>query len=263
VAGLEAIDPRYLPLLDRACEVLAGDDRVRSVEPGGSVRSGTADRWSDLDISIVTDPDHHDRFIEDWPTWVGRITPTVFARTPIAPFIINTITADGLTVDFVVWSGEVPDFRPPSGFAVGLSSTRFGAIGDALEYAVAEQLRGLSGPFISMLKRGEHVKHLTGVPHLLGLLTTVFLAETGRAAPGKQWNHAYTVEQLDAVAALPPVRATAEDITAFGLGVARLIVERSKPLFPQYDLVWPADLARVAAARINDNLGIDTADWLN
>ena len=37
----------------------------------------------------------------------------------------------------------------------------------------------MNGPFISLLEREEHLRHLTGVPHLLGLLTTVFLAETG------------------------------------------------------------------------------------
>ena len=264
MGGIEAVDPRYGLLLDRAREVLGADDRVRSVGAGGSVGAGTADRWSDLDLTIVTDPGRHDEFIRQWPLWVRRITPTVFARTPIAPFIVNTVTEDGLTVDFVIWSGEAPVFQQPSGYAVGMvSSTRFDDIRDALEYAVAEQLRGLAGPFISLIRRGEHLKHLTGVPHVLGLLTTVFLAETGQAPPTKLWNPTYTDEQLGAVASLPSVRATADDLTAFGLGVARLIVERGRPLFQQHDLVWPAGLARVAAARVQDNLGIDTTHWLN
>jgi hypothetical protein len=264
MGGIEAIDPRYGPLLERAREVLGADGRVRSVGVGGSVAAGTADRWSDLDLAIATDPEHHDDFISEWPAWLGQITPTVFARTPIAPFIVNTITEDGLTVDFVIRTGQAPVFRPPTGYTVGMiSSTRFEDIRDALEYAVAEQLRGLAGPFVSLIKRGEHLKHLTGVPHVLGLLTTVFLAETGQAPPAKLWNPAYTDEQLGAVARLPSVRATADDLTAFGLGVAKLIVERSRPLFQEHDLVWPAGLARVAAARLHDNLGIDTTDWLN
>jgi len=264
MGGIEAVDPRYRPLLARARRVLAEDDRVRSVGAGGSVGAGTADRWSDLDVAIVTDPQHHDEFVREWPLWVGRITPTVFARTPIAPFIVNTVTEDGLTVDFVSWPGEAPVSRPPAGYAVGMiSRARFGDIRDALEYAVAEQLRGLAGPFISLLRRGEHLKHLTGIPHVLGLLTTVFLAETGQAPPAKLWNLTYTEEQLGAVASLPSVRATADDLTAFGLAVAKLIVERGRPLFQPHDLAWPAGLARVTAGRLRDNLGIDTTDWLN
>jgi hypothetical protein len=47
-------------------------------------------------------------------------------------------------------------------------------------------LRGLTGPFMSLIQREEHMRHLTGVPHILGLLTTVFPAETGSRLPAKQ-----------------------------------------------------------------------------
>jgi hypothetical protein len=263
MGGIDVIDPRYRVLFERASQVLSDDHRVRSITAGGSVGAGTADQWSDLDLAIVTEPDHHDEFISDWPNWLKRITPTVFARTPIASFIINTITDEGLTLDLVIWSGEARVPRSPTGYPVGFSSTRFDNIRDALEYAVAEQLRGLAGPFISLIQRGEHLRHLAGVPHVLGLLTTVFLAETGEAPPTKVWNRTYTEEQRDAVAALPAVRATRDDLIAFDLAVANLIVDRARPLFQQHDLDWPADLARVAAARIRDKLGIETTDWLN
>jgi hypothetical protein len=263
MGGIDVIDPRYRVLFERVNQVLGADHRVRSVVVGGSAGAGTADQWSDLDLIVVTEPDYHDEFISDWPSWLGRITPTVFARTPIARYIINTITSEGLTLDFVIRSGEIPAFRPPAGYPVGFASTRFSSIRDALDYAVAEQLRGLAGPFISLIQRGEHLKHLTGVPHVLGLLTTVFLAETGEPPPGKTWNQTYTEEQRDAVAALPAVRATRGDLTAFGLATANLIVDRARPLFRQHDLAWPADLAQVAAARIRDQLAIETSDWLH
>jgi Nucleotidyltransferase domain len=263
MGGIDVIDPRYRVLFKRANEVLSDDHRVRSVTLGGSVGAGTADQWSDLDLAIVTEPDHHDEFISDWPNWLERITPTVFARTPIAPFIVNTVTDEGLTLDLVIWSGDAPASRPRTGYPVGFASSRFDNVRDALEYAVAEQLRGLAGPFISLIQRGEHLRHLTGVPHVLGLLTTVFLAETGEAPPFKVWNETYTEEQREAVAALPAVRATRDDLIAFNLAIANLTVDRARPLFQQHDLDWPTDLARVAATRIRDKLGIETADWLN
>jgi hypothetical protein len=263
MGGIDVIDPRYRVLFERAGQVLSDDHRVRSVGVGGSVGAGTADQWSDLDLAIVTEPEHHGEFISDWPNWLKRITPTVFARTPIASFIINTVTDEGLTLDLVIWSGEAPAYRPPAGYPVGFASTRFDNIRDALEYAVAEQLRCLAGPFISLIQRGEHLRHLTGIPHVLGLFTTVFLAETGETPPTKVWNQTYTEEQRDAVAALPAVRATRDDLIAFNLAIANLIVDRARPLFQQHDLDWPTDLARVAAARIRDKLGIETADWLN
>ena len=263
MGGLDVVDRRYGPLYDRVREVLGGDPRVRSVELSGSVGSGTADAWSDLDLEVVTDPDGHESFLADWPDWLAAITPTVFARTPIAPFIVNTVTADGLTLDIAVWAGHVPEYRPPRHYTVGaLSGQAFEDLGEALEYAVQEQLRGLCGPFISLVQRGEHLRHLTGVAHILGLLTTVFLAETNSAPPGKFWNRTFTDEQRAAVAALPPVAATRQDIMAFGLGVAELVVRRARPLYGRYNLVWPEALANTAVRRLRSELGIDASSWL-
>ena len=116
-------------LYDRAVEVLerrpAGDGRC---EVGGSIGPGTADAWSDLDLEVVTDAEHHDAFLADRDTWLAAITPTVFARTPIAPFVINTITDEGLTFDIAVWAGEVPGVADAAGAlrrrpAVGLASS--------------------------------------------------------------------------------------------------------------------------------------------
>ncbi len=261
---LEVIDPRYGVLWERAAAVLRGDDRVRSVEISGSVGDGTADAWSDLDLQVVADEDRFDELLADWPAWLADITPTVFARTPIAPFIINAVTADGLTLDIVVFKGEVISFPPPPGYGVGmLSTTRFDDVRDALEYAVAEQLRGLAGPFISLIERGEHLRHLTGVPHLLGLLTTVFLAELAAPPPAKHWNRTFTPEQVSAVAALPPVAATRERLVEFGLAVAELTLTRARPQFAAYGLEWPHAFAGVVADRLHDTLDIDARPWLH
>ena len=124
-------------------------------------------------------------------------------------------------------------------------------------------MRGMAGPFISLVQREEHMRHLAGVPHLLGLLTTVFLAETGARPPGKHWNRTYTEEQRAAVAALPPAAATRDAIVAFGLGLAELLVTRARPLFPRYGLEWPGGLAEVVAARVDECLSIDTRAWLH
>ena len=265
MGGLEVVDPRYGPLYERVVAQLTGDPRVRRVDISGSVGAGTADRWSDLDLQVVTDPDHHEQFLADWPAWLAAITPTVFARTPLAPFIINAVTDEGLTLDLAVYpDGRVPPpFRPPDEYAVGLlSGQRFADVADALEYAVQEQLRGLAGPFLTLLRREEHVRHLTGVPHIVGLLVTVLLAETGSPPPAKHWNDALTEEQRDAIAALPPVSATRDGIVAFGLGLAELLVTRARPLYDRYGRTWPSDLAAVAAQRLLDVEGIDVTRWL-
>ena len=216
-----------------------------SVELGGSVGAGTADEWSDLDLQVVATEEGFDELVADWPRWLAEITPTVFARTPIAPFVVNAVTDEGLTLDLVISKGAPFVIPRPTDYAVGLmAGTRFAELGPALEYAVAEQLRGMAGPFVSLVQREEHVRHLTGVAHLLGLLTTVFVAELGAPPLGKHWNDVLTDEQRAAVAALPPASATRDGIVGFGLGLAELLVTRARPLYPRYDLSWPADLAQ-------------------
>jgi predicted nucleotidyltransferase len=101
--GLEVVDQRYVELYRRTQQVLGVDPRVKAVELPGSLARGTADRWSDLDLKIITTPEGYDSFLSDWKIWVARITPTVFARRPIAPFIINTLTPEGLTLDMAVF----------------------------------------------------------------------------------------------------------------------------------------------------------------
>lgn len=264
LSGFDVVDPRYLALYERARSVLDADRRVERVEVTGSIGAGRADQWSDLDLTVFVGDEHLDAFLAEWPSWLAAITPTVFARTPIAPFIVNTVTDDGLTLDIVVRSATRPVVEPQGGYVVGmLSRLRFERIGEALEYAVAEQLRGLAGPFISLVQREEHLRHLMGAPHILGLLTTVFLAETGSMPPGKLWNDTFTPEQRAAVAMLPALGATREAIVSFGIGVARLVVTRARPLYPRYGLEWPSPLAGVAARRLADALDLDVAEWLH
>lgn len=263
--GLDVIDQRYVVLYRRTEHVLGLDPRVKRVQLSGSVADGTADKWSDLDIKIATTPEDFESFLRDWKIWVAEITPTVFARRPIAPFIINTLTPDGLTLDMAVYSGEVPaQYTGPHLYSVGLlSSQKFDDLGNALEYAVEEQLRSLAGPFITLIQRNEHLRHLTGVPHILGLLTTVFLADTGSLPPGKQWNPSFTAEQREAVAGLPPVSATRDGVLSFGLAVAKLVIGRARPLYSRYDRLWPAELVQVARSRLESELGLAVRDWLH
>ena len=263
MGAFDAVDGRYAALYARAEEVLGADDRVVAVEAAGSIGAGAADEWSDLDVHVAVFPESYDSFVADWPRWLSAITPTVFARTPIAPFIINAVTAEGLTLDVVVYRGELPAPPRPAGYAVGmLSAQRYATLTDALEYAVEEKLRGLAGPFITLIGRDDHITHLTGVAHIVRLLTTVLLAENGSAPAGKILRESLTDEQQSVVAGLPALHASREALIEFDLALTREMLTRARPLYARYGLTWPAPLAAVAATRLRDKLGINAADWL-
>ena len=193
---------------------------------------------------------------------MAEITPTAFARTPIAPSVINAVTLDGLTLDVVVHPGSIFEFPASSTWQVGMMGGRFDNLNDALEHAVVEQFRGLCGPFISLVQRDEHLRHLAGVPHLLGLLTTVFLSEMNAPMPGKFWNETFTIEQRNAVARLPAVAADRTALIAFGLALAELLVSRARPEFIRRGIAWPAPFAAVVAARLHEQLDLDCTEWL-
>jgi len=238
---------------------------VRAVRAGGSVATGTADRWSDLDLVVLVEDEALPSFLDDWETWLAEITPTVFARRPIAPSIINSLTTDGLTLDIAVYPISTSAPPPPvAGFTVGLLARQ--SLPDhreAVAYAVEELLRGLAGPFIGYLKRNAHVLHLAGMAHVTSLLIKILLAENDVAAlPGKHIDDVLTDEQREMLAALPPVNPTYDRLLAFGLAVAREIVTRSRPLYSKFDLPWPSELAAVAAKRVKEHLGTDTSAWL-
>jgi hypothetical protein len=263
MGGLEVVDPGFVTIHERALAVLVPDDRVLEVRLAGSVGAGTADAWSDLDLQVIATEEGFDDLLADWPAWLAEITPTVFARTPVAPFVINTVTRGGLTLDLVVAKGAPFEVPPAPGYPVGmLGGTRVHDLGAALEYAVAELLRGMAGPFVSLVQREEHLRHVAGAAHLVGLLTTVFLAELGAPPLGKHWNATLTEEQRAAAAGLPALAPTREGVVAFGLGLAELLVRRARPLYPRYDLEWPGELARVTARRVEAILGVDASGWL-
>jgi hypothetical protein len=262
MGGFDVIDPRYGPALAAAQRVLGADPRVLRVEVGGSVGASTADAWSDLDLVVVATDDGFESLVAEWPEWMARITPTVFAATPVAPSLINTVTADGLPFDVAVHRGVVFDFpRPDSWFIGGVLHPTLDAV---LTHSVAELLRCLCGPFVSSMQRGDHLRNLTvGVPHLLGLLGGVFLAELDAPMPTKQWSAVLTAEQQAAAAALPAVRADRDSMLAFGLALAELIVTRARPEMARRGLAWPTAFAAATTDRLRDALGVDSRGWLH
>ncbi|HVT78806.1 MAG TPA: nucleotidyltransferase domain-containing protein [Acidimicrobiales bacterium] len=258
-----AVDPRYAALHARASGVLGADPRVVRVEVTGSVADGTADAWSDLDLKVIVRDADVGAFLDEWEQWLAKITPTVLADRTIAPFIINTVTDDGLTFDLSVWAESAPEWTPPPGFTVGfMSGRRFDSYGPALAYAVQERLRGLAGPGIRLLKRGDFVWGMTGLGHTLGLLMTVLLAETDVVPADARHPERYLTDEQRAVfASLPPVAANYDAMLRYELALAEATITRARPLFERYELEWPRALEAVAARNVREHLGV-TLDWL-
>lgn len=261
--GRRQIDPRYEPIYQRALEVFGADPRVVEVQVHGSVATDTADEWSDLDLKVIVRDDDHKAVVDEWKSFVDAITPTVFAQRPIAPVVVNCITAEGLVLDVSFFLDSFRDFPMPDGLGVGLlSGQRHFDYPSAVDYAVNESLRGMTGPLPKFLRRGEHVAHFMGVGHTLSLLQAVLLAEDDAPIDPRKPARELSDASLAVIASLPAVSPTYHALLAYELAIGEQVITRGRKLFAEFGLTWPAAFEAVAARRLRETLGV-TVDWLH
>lgn len=263
VGGREVIDPRYEHLYQRALEVFDADERIIEVQIHGSLATGTADEWSDLDLKVIVRDDDHAAVVAEWKSFIDAISPTVFAQRPIAPVVVNCVTFEGLTLDVSFFLDSFRDFPMPDGLGVGLlSGQRHHEYPSAVDYAVNEALRGISGPLPKFLNRGEHVAHFMGVGHTLSLLQAVLLAEADAPINSRKPANELSDEKRAVIDALPPVAPNYDALLAYELAIGQQVITRGRKLFADYGLDWPSAFEAVAAVNLREKLGV-TVDWLH
>jgi len=105
---IKNLNPDLQSKLDRFITVCQEDDRIRAAFLGGSFASGTADRYSDLDLFlIITDPDYDD-FISQRETWIQQFGKPGLSEDFDYPGILLVLFEDGTDVDFIF--GKVSRF---------------------------------------------------------------------------------------------------------------------------------------------------------
>ncbi len=78
---LERIPARLRQFAAGAVAAAVGDDRLLAVIVGGSVASGTADEYSDLDLVLVSTADAHRHLLAEAMDFAGRLGPLLVAFT--------------------------------------------------------------------------------------------------------------------------------------------------------------------------------------
>ena len=108
--AMSVLPPGYQHLLDRAVDVLGGDQRVEAMWVHGSVARGDADALSDLDIIVAVADDDLTSFGDEWRARLDAITPTVMARRFPGPGgSLLSITPECLRMDmWIEGAAEVP-----------------------------------------------------------------------------------------------------------------------------------------------------------
>ncbi len=255
--------------LDRLVAALRADERVLAAWTIGSLARGVADAYSDVDVLIaVRNPDLA-ALVADWPAFVARLAPTVFARRSGAAErpTITAITPDWLRFDLTIHPAADP--RPHNyGAAAPLFARDGFAPPDAPTQAPgrdpADRLPFLAEEFLRVLGllpvavgRGEFIVGLTPTMLLRDGLIELMLLENGGARGGaKRLNPLLTEEQRAALAGLPPLVPTREAVIAGHLACARLFLPHARRLLAAHGLPYPEAFERATLDHLRRALGL-------
>lgn len=218
----------YGELYDALAAALERDPLVRSVELGGSLARGDADRWSDLDLVV----DAAKGF--DAVGLVRRATPTDLLR--VLPFGIVAVTPDWLRLDLVVRGTSVE--VPPR---------------DTSLQALVEEFLRVLGLLPVIVGRREWIVGCEGAMLLRSLFVTLLLSERGEPPQTgvKRLNEQLTDAQRELVEALPPLAGTRESVVDAHGAVASLLLDRARRAGSE----WPIAFERATRHHLGANSG--------
>lgn len=260
--------PEQQALLDRLTAILRLDERILAAWTIGSLARGDGDAYSDVDLLVAIRGEDFAALVADWPTFLARLSPTVFAQqlgSGEKP-TITAITPNWLRFDITLASAADPR---PHGYAAALLFARDRDEPPAIFAPPTarvpwDRLPPLCGEFLRLLGllpvavgRGEYIAGLTPAMLLRGHLIELYLLENGSPSGGaKRLNPLLTEEQRRALAALPPLSATREAIIAGHLAPARLFLPRARHLMAKRRLAYPEAFEQATRAYLRRTLGV-------
>jgi hypothetical protein len=249
-----AVPPRLRPVLGLLHDACGDDGRIRAAWIGGSLASGLADDWSDIDLHLaVRDPEEFE------PTaWLGGLTPLVLADPiPGVPGGFLFLTPDWVHVDLVVHgTTDLDQGGRPARVLLDrdhlLREVPATGVGRGEPYYPADQVRQFlyfMGNAVTVLHRGELLALSQGTAVMRDqLLVPLLLAENGiRKQDGaKRLNRYLTSEQLEFLAGLPPISLDASELRAAQRAIAAGYLRRARRLASRCHALWPQELEQAA-----------------
>lgn len=261
-------------LLERACEVLAADERVLAAWLHGSFALGQEDPFSDLDAHCCVIDEAADQLSGDgWKEILHRITPTVMATT-FPPGTIGgySLTPDWVHIDLAFVPRSRLDVAGMSGYA-----PLFDRTGELPAHAVPEApIHGepyfspaladwffyMFGNLVTVVGRNEPVLATLGVVTVRDYcLVPLLCAERGirRSGGAKRLRPFLSDEQHRLLERLPPIVPTIDAVIEAELAMARIFIPRGRALAARTGGRWPAELEAATLAHVVRGIGIELA----
>ncbi|MGO9453465.1 MAG: nucleotidyltransferase domain-containing protein [Candidatus Binataceae bacterium] len=254
-------------LIERIKTTLQPDRRVRALFLTGSFGCGTADRYSDVDLLLITDPGRQEEFLRSWPDILGSISEVVFWQRPFpAAPLLNAITSEWLRCDLLVFDPHQIKIRSQKSLKVLLDESNLYATlpaddpmrgGPGKLGAIINEFIRVFGLCPVAIGREEYVVAVTGAGLLRTSLIQLFLEENGiRDAAALHLKRLLTAEQLDVLEKMPGVKADRESVIEASLNCARIFLPRAKQLAHKLSVPWPASFEAATLRHLNKELGI-------
>ncbi|HEV2557441.1 MAG TPA: nucleotidyltransferase domain-containing protein [Microvirga sp.] len=258
-------------LITAVTDALRGEERFRALLLGGSYGRGTQDRFSDVDLIAVADPEHHANLARLWRETLERLMPVVFwneRRT--RGVLLNAIGQDWLRCDLVITDTGGLDGRARSALRVLIDRDSLverlppelpdGALDRSrITFLINEFIRVL-GLTPVVLGRGEVFTAAgTGAGLLRDQLVSLLKEERQLADPGGalHLSRALSPDQMRVLEAVPFPQPEPASIIAAHLAVARLFLPRAKALAARAGVPWPQAFEEATRAHLERELKVE------
>lgn len=258
--------PAQERLIERIAGVLSADARVGGAWLSGSLARDAGDRFSDVDVLVVSAGVDPAELAGQYEAGSPAICETVLAKRHLGRVLV-CVTPEWDRFDlFFVSEAELAHHdasrlsllfartaaRPGAPPTVPRAPSRLSEI-------VPEFLRVL-GLLPVGLGRGELVLGLDGAGLLRRMLIDTMLERNGitQAERGGALtlNRFLTPVQRASLEALPPLAAERESLIAVHLALARLFLPLARELAAQQGVAWPQALEDAARRRLEVELGV-------
>lgn len=252
-------------LIARFADACSSDGRIVAAFVGGSIARGEADRYSDIDLCVVTSDESVDDVFADRAALVAHLgTPLFFEDWGEQIREVFVILADGTDVEvfFVAESrihemqvGSILPLLDRTGILIGLELP----IRAPLSGDLADELRRILAWFwhdvshlIKALGRGQLWWAAGEVEALRGYCLTLVRIEQGVEAGDEPY---FKIDVETSTAPLESLRSTfvpmgAETLARAAFELVTFFGTRARPLADAYGLEYPSELDELMRGRL-------------
>ena len=256
--------------IQKITERLSNDPGIDTLFLGGSLGSGLADRFSDIDLLALPKGDAGE-FADRWPGILGEVAEIVMIRRMgTAPRILfNAVTVDWMRCDLYLTIADDLSRRPKGGLKPLIDPHDMHAeMPDAAEprpiaaarltYMIEEHLRIL-GLIPVALGRGELVTAVQGAGFQRDSLVQLMQMAANVPADGGllRLSRDLPAAEMEVLMALPAAQPDPGSLLATHRAISDAFLPRARKLAEQAGVTWPAAFEDATRRHLVAELGVD------